>query len=485
MATTPNYTVNYEDERFKEVEQQKEQALTDVDSTYNPMIENADQYYQSQIDASKEWADKQSQIQNENTNFQIEQINQQKEQAQKDYTKEQSGAYVDWQKQSNKYGVNAEQMAMNGMQNTGLSESSQVAMYNTYQNRVAIARESLAKTMQNFDNNIQQAILQNNSALAEISYKALQQQLELSLQGFQYKNSLLMEQANKKQEVDDRYYTRYQDVVSQINQENAMTESIRQFNEQQALAREQMAQAQAQWEEEQRVAQEQWQKEYELAKTEAERKALLEERQMQLAENEYNATYGEGGTMQIQQQQQQQQQQEQIAKEKGEAYGNTSKTTSKADYYFSNGYQPQYVNDTKLAKSGMTTSILPKDLGIPGGQNIWKAGNRYYAWNGATKSYIDVTSDVTYSNGYQPKYIGNNELKSAGTIKSTIGSYGDLPSSQNVWKAGSKYYVWNGKSKSYEDVTSKYNEYIKKQTKKNEAINNAVMNVYGGGNVWM
>jgi hypothetical protein len=418
MATTPNYTVNYEDERFKEVEQQKEQALTDVDSTYNPMIENADQYYQSQIDASKEWADKQSQIQNENTNFQIEQINQQKEQAQKDYTKEQSGAYVDWQKQSNKYGVNAEQMAMNGMQNTGLSESSQVAMYNTYQNRVAIARESLAKTMQNFDNNIQQAILQNNSALAEISYKALQQQLELSLQGFQYKNSLLMEQANKKQEVDDRYYTRYQDVVGQINQENAMTESIRQFNEQQALAREQMAQAQAQWEEEQRVAQERWQKEYDLAKTDAERQALIQEREMQIkeAEEKRNSELysiakqntgtggsggngGNGGNSGVDNQviDKQGNTTTNNSKATTNQYGNSQKTTKKADYYFSNGYQPRYVNDTKLSDTGIETADILnantiKALGITGKQSVWKAGDRYYIWVGKEKAYKDVTS---------------------------------------------------------------------------------------------
>lgn len=239
MAT--NYDINYEDERFKQVETGKQQALTDVENTYSGMIGETDKYYQDQINASKEWANTQQQLQQDNTDFAIEQIEQQKAQAQKDYTKEQAGAYTDWQKQSNAYGVNAEQMAQSGLANTGYSESSQVSMYNTYQNRVATARESYNLAVLNYNNSIKDAQLQNNSKLAEIAYNALQQQLELSLQGFQYKNQLLIEQSNKKMEVDNTYYNRYQDVLAQMNQENAMAEEIRQYNENMAFQKDQFA----------------------------------------------------------------------------------------------------------------------------------------------------------------------------------------------------------------------------------------------------
>jgi hypothetical protein len=227
---TPNYDVNYDDRRFTEVEADKKAALNEVDVTYGNMISNSDKYYQAQIDASKQWADKQSQLQQEQTDFTIEQIEQQKDQAQKDYTKEQSGAYVDWQKQSNQYGANAEQMAAHGMTGSGYSESAQVSMYNTYQNRVMTARESYNRAVLNYNNAIKDARLQNNSALAEIAYQALQTQLELSLEGFQYKNSLVIEQANKKLEVENTYYNRYQDVLDQINKENAFNEEVRQYN---------------------------------------------------------------------------------------------------------------------------------------------------------------------------------------------------------------------------------------------------------------
>jgi hypothetical protein len=234
QATEPEnpydqYKINYDDERFGKVESDKQQALTELEQLYGGMIGESDKYYQAQIDATKQWEETQKQLQQDNTDFAIEKIEQQKGQAQKDYLREQSGAYTDWQKQSNAYGVKAEQMAMSGLINAGFGESSQVSMYNTYQNRIATARESYNNAILNYNNAIKDAQLQNNSKLAEIAFQALQQQLELSLQGFQYKNQLLLEQANKKQELDNTYYSRYQDVLQQMNHENALAEEIRQF----------------------------------------------------------------------------------------------------------------------------------------------------------------------------------------------------------------------------------------------------------------
>jgi len=249
MATT--YNVNYNDQRFGNVEKDKNQALTELEQTYGGMIGESDKYYQAQIDATKEWANTQSQLQQEQTDFAIEQIEQQKGQAEKDYVKEQSGAYVDWQKQSDQYGVEAEKMASAGLAGTGFSESAQVSMYNTYQNRVMAARESYTQAVLSYDNAIKDARLQNNSVLAEIAYEALQQQLELSLQGFQYKNQLILEQANKKTELENTYYNRYLDVLNQINTENALAEEVRQYDQDYAFKVQQY-----------NTAVEQWQKEY-------------------------------------------------------------------------------------------------------------------------------------------------------------------------------------------------------------------------------
>lgn len=239
--------VNYNDKRFAEVEADKQVALSDLEKTYAGMIDNSDKYYQSQIDASKQWAETQQKNQQAQTDFAIDKIEQEKAQAKKDYTKEQSGAYVDWQKQSNQYGATAEQQAAQGLARSGYSESAQVGMYNTYQNRITAARESYNLAVQNYNNSITEARLKNNSVLAEIAAKALQQQLELSLQGFQYKNQLVLEKANKKTELEQIYHSRYQDVLQQINTENALEYQKEQAAKQNAIQEAQLALEREKW----------------------------------------------------------------------------------------------------------------------------------------------------------------------------------------------------------------------------------------------
>ena len=229
--------VNYDDERFKAVEKEQQTALNNVTNTYNNMINNSDKYYQDMTKAAENYGKQQTEIQQANTDFAIEKINQQKEQAQKDYTKEQKGAYVDWQKESNQYGVNAEQLASSGLRNTGYSESSQVSMYNTYQNRVSQARDTFNRATLEYDNSIKEAQLTNNAALAEIAYKTLSTKLELGLNQFNSKNQLLQQQLAAQQSVKDSYYNRWQDVLKQINTENALAEQQRQFDKQYALSK--------------------------------------------------------------------------------------------------------------------------------------------------------------------------------------------------------------------------------------------------------
>lgn len=289
---TPNYDVNYDDDRFTKVTTEKTEALSDLEKTYSDMIANSDSFYDKQIQASKDYADQQAEIQNQQTGLLVDQINQQKEKAQKDYIKEQSGAYVDWQKQSNQYGANAEKMASSGLTNSGFSESSQVSMYNTYQNRSATARESFNQINLAYDNNIKEAKLQNNAALAEIYANAYQKQLELDLQGFQYKNNLLIEQANKKLEVENLYYQRWQDVLNQINTENAMAEQIRQYEQNYELQTKQFEEQIRQFNEEIERLKKKDEEEYKLQIEELElKKQQLEEEKRQFDEANKKKSY--------------------------------------------------------------------------------------------------------------------------------------------------------------------------------------------------
>lgn len=241
--------VDYNDSRFTQVQNDKANALSSVNSTYDQMINSSDSYYQSLINESKNYANKQSEIQQQQTDFAVEKINQEKEKAEKDYTKEQKSAYVDYQKASNQYGANAEKLASQGLTNTGYAESTKTNMFNTYQNRYASARESYGQAVLNYNNSIKEAQLANSSALAQIAYQALQEQLQLGLEQFQYKNQLIQSKLTAVNDTEDRYYQRYQDVLSQINTENALAEQIREYNETLAFQKAQEAEKTRQYNE--------------------------------------------------------------------------------------------------------------------------------------------------------------------------------------------------------------------------------------------
>lgn len=240
-------SIDYNDERFAQVEAQKQATMNKVSDTYNGMIGNTDSYYNDLKQATQDYETKQTELQQARTDQTIKEINQNKEQAEKDYLKEQKASYADYAKQTNAYGANAEQMASAGLAGSGYSESSKVSMYNTYQNRYAVARESYNQAILNYNNQIAQAELANSSVLAEIAFNSLQKQLELALEGFQYKNTLLTNKLNTELDVDNSYYTRYQDVVNQLNTERAFDEQVRQFNEQMAYQRQRDAVADSQW----------------------------------------------------------------------------------------------------------------------------------------------------------------------------------------------------------------------------------------------
>lgn len=223
-------SINYNDNRFTELEADKQSAINQSNSTYDTLINDSKGYYDNLIQQSKDWADKQAEIQNQQTDFTIEKIEQQKEQAEKDYTKEQKGAYQDYMKQSNAYGSNMQTAGQQGLGGSGWSETIQSGFYNTYQNRYSQARESYNTIVMNYDNNIKEAQLQNSSALATIYAEAQAQQLELALQNYTVIKDLSIAKQNAYVTLDAEYNDRWREVESQINTENALAEQIRQYN---------------------------------------------------------------------------------------------------------------------------------------------------------------------------------------------------------------------------------------------------------------
>lgn len=404
-TTTPNYNINYEDEQFKKVEAERDQALNQNEQQYGEMIGNADKYYQDLIDQSKDYADQQVEIQNQNRDFAIEKIEQQREQAKKDYTREQSGAYVDWQKQSNAYGVQAEQMAQQGLVGSGYSESSNVAMFTAYQNRVASARETMAQANMNFDNGIKDAILQNNSAIAEIYANAHKEQLQISLEGFQYKNTLLENQMEKEMQLKQFYSNEWQNVLHQMNTENALAEQVRQANIQQAQWEKEYQQKMAEFEERKRqfdVEMERLRKQDEAdAKYKAEQLAL-QKKQLEEEQRQFDLQYKNSKKTASAQARYYNAQ----AKSQESSYNlDNGKYALQTEYYqgdynkdckngtFSNGYQPNNINGTKLNKSGATYTFNTKTLSGKKQtvtQTVWMANGKYYYWEGRDNKYKEL-----------------------------------------------------------------------------------------------
>lgn len=218
------------DKRVTQVIADKGGALAKVEDTYDDLITDSSKIYDKQIQAQRDWYEDQKEYQQKQLDLSIHQMEYDKGQVTKDYQKEQSAAYVDYQKGINPYGVNAEQRAAAGMANSGYGENSQVRMYNAYQNRVAIARESYQAAVHNYNIAIEQAKLQNSYALAQIAYQAQQMELEIAMQKAITSQNLIIDKMNTGLQVEDMYHGQYMDVLQQINTENALAENKRQFN---------------------------------------------------------------------------------------------------------------------------------------------------------------------------------------------------------------------------------------------------------------
>lgn len=213
------YEVNYNDSRLVNVRNEQAQKESEIKNRYDTLANESKIYYDNQIENSKNWANKQTEIQNNSLNQTLNEINQTKEQTEKDYQREQKAAYVDYMKQINPYSARAEELAANGLINSGFNENERINKYLAMQNRYTSARESLNKALINVNNSIIQARNANDARIAEIAEKAMDEQLSLGLQAFNYRSTLMQEKEQRIAENTDRYNSQYQNVLAQINQE--------------------------------------------------------------------------------------------------------------------------------------------------------------------------------------------------------------------------------------------------------------------------
>lgn len=219
------------DDRVKQNEINKNNAIANANNVYDNLINQNKDILAKNENYLDQYYDKNVDIANKNTDFEINLLNQQQQQAEKNYQKQARTINSDYQKSANQYGVDAEVIASNGLSSSGYSEYSNINKYAKAQQQLSAIRSQNELAYQEFENQKSKARLENDSTIAQFGFDVLKQRLEAQLKEFQYNSDLTLNKLTTSQDLTNDYYSRYMDIVNQINWEKEQAESKRQFNE--------------------------------------------------------------------------------------------------------------------------------------------------------------------------------------------------------------------------------------------------------------
>ena len=357
-----------EDERLNKILAERDKALEESNSTYQQIMDNNQNLYDKQMNTAAEAENYQNYIADQNYESSQRLINQQRDKAKKENEIENQKAYNEYQKVINPYGTDVEKL--DGLNNSGYSETFKLGAYNAYQNRVGRANSALMDAFTQYDNAMLEAKKDNDVTKAQNALNKLQMQIEYATNLNGENNNALTNKLNTNQSIKSSYDNSYQNMMSQIQNEKELEEKIRQYNENMAYQKER-----------DRIADEQWQKEYALS-------------QASLARSYYSggsSSSSNSGSSTI------------SNASTNDGLGNSVSTQNKSDYYWKNSdgtytTQPAYINNTRLTKAGGLTAgeLGVVTNGTGSGYRIWKANGNYYVWNSVANTYLDVTDNVKH-----------------------------------------------------------------------------------------
>lgn len=368
-----------EDERLSVINQQKQEAINQSNNMYEGLLTDNENIYNQQLDYANQYEQTQNEALDKQLAFQQEQIEKQKQEAQQIKETEAKKAKNDYTSFVNPYGYQAEQFASQGLANSGVSETTKLGGWNTYQNRLATANKAMQDAFTEYDTAINEARLNNDVQKAQNALTKLQMQLEYAQNYYSNKSTISQNQLSNNQALDSDYYNRYQTEYNNIQAEKEREEAIRQFNEQLALQQQQFEYQKQQ----DALAQQNWEKEYALAQQQARSSSSggyslsdggssLSSEGTTVSTNYYNGSINPDAQ-----------------------YGTFPNVKDK------NGvrYQPDNVGGEKLSNSKLKVKdVFIEAYGSSGAdlsnQSIWTTGNKYYVWDGSINDYIDVTNRV-------------------------------------------------------------------------------------------
>lgn len=192
-------------------------------SNQNKMLDNA--------------LEQQNSITQKQTEMNVADLDRQKQEVDKDAIKTNKALYTEYKKASNPFGSTAENLASQGLGNSGYAETTQANLYNTYQKNVTDTLNNARDLKSDFDFKISQARQTGDITLAQNALNIYNQRMQLLSQEYEMRN-------NREQFL----YQKEQDKLAQSNWEREYEQQQNQWQQTFDYQKQRDAVADSQWE---------------------------------------------------------------------------------------------------------------------------------------------------------------------------------------------------------------------------------------------
>lgn len=225
--------------RVKNNENARKNALAESNKVYEQAIANTNQVLNKNNEYADQYLKKNSEMLDAQTNLDINKIEQQKVKTEDNYNKSAKTANKSYIDSTNRYGIEAELRAQNGLNSGGYVGMKNLVKFEENQKALGEARANANQTIQELNNQISQAKIENSSKKAEYSLEVAKMKLDAQVEQMQKQSELMLGQLESKQNLNQNYDSLYMQIVDQINAEKDREENKRQFEQQLAYQKKQ------------------------------------------------------------------------------------------------------------------------------------------------------------------------------------------------------------------------------------------------------
>lgn len=181
----------------------------------------------------------QQDITNKQTALNVAELERNKQEIDKDVDKTNKALYAEYRKATNPYGQNAENLASQGLANSGYAETTQTNLFNTYQKNVTDTLNNARTLKSDFDFQISKARQTGDITLAQNALAIYNQKMQLLTQEYELRN-------NREQFL----YQKDQDKLAQSNWEKEYAMQQNQWQQTFDYQKQRDAVADSQWQQE-------------------------------------------------------------------------------------------------------------------------------------------------------------------------------------------------------------------------------------------